>query len=470
MTQSTDTGLLKDHTILEVVHAFPPHSVTGVEQHVFALSRELARANRVHVLCRAILPDAPEYAITDDRMGDVAVRRIAARTGFGAIEERAKLTDPAIELAFIDYIEEIRPDLVHVHHLIHLSPALVALAARRGLPVVVTLHDYYFACPRINLVRSDYSICDGPRDGRRCGPCLGAPHPVPEGQGALITLARKARMRLRARGELRRATALLRRQARDVIARGETVLRDAPNDVFAQRREWAAFQVMQADALVAPSRSVADMIACQCPGLSPIRVVGHGIDVEPFRAMRRTPSEIARFGFLGTIIKHKGVDVLLRAFGRLPSGAASLAIHGVVGDEAYAEQVRRLAGEVGAAVAGSYRPEDLPRLLSEIDVVVVPSVVLESFGLVAREAFAGGAPVIASRIGALEEAVRDGVDGLLVTPGSVTALAAAMRRFVDEPGLLDAMRARLPRVKTSAENAAEIAAIYREVLAGKGRP
>jgi len=101
-------------------------------------------------------------------------------------------------------------------------------------------------------------------------------------------------------------------------------------------------------------------------------------------------------------------------------------------------------------------------------VVVVPSVVLESFGLVVREAFAAAAPVIASRIGALEEAVRDGTDGLLVQPGDEAALAAAMRRFVDDPRLLETLRANLPRVKTTAEHAAEMAALYREVLAARG--
>ena len=464
---------LENRALLQVVHGFPPAAVTGTEQHVFGLARELARRNRVHVFTREVRPDAPEYSARDDDVDGVQVRRLAMPRLNGSPARLARICDAAIEEAFARYLEETGADLVHVHHALDLSLSLVTLAKRRGVPVVVTLHDYYFACPRINLVRDDGSLCDGPRDGRRCGPCLAAlpPSPAPITPGRLrLYLRHRLRPQARLEAELGAAWTELASQAATLAAHQGPVP-GGHRDLFALRRAWAAYQLAQADALVAPSQSTASIVSSQCPGLRPIRVVAHGIDVERFRAVRRTSSAIVRFGFLSTVAAHKGVDVLLRAFARLPQGLpasggrASLAIHGTVTDEAFAARVRRLAHRAGAIVGGAYQPQDLPRLLAEIDVVVVPSVVPESFGLVVREAFASGAPVIASRIGALTEAVRDGVDGLLVKPGDARALAAAMRRFVDEPALLGAMRANLPRVKTTAENAAEIAAIYAEVLA-----
>jgi glycosyltransferase involved in cell wall biosynthesis len=463
-----DEPSLEGRTLLQVVHAFPPASVTGTEQHVFGLSRELARSNRVCVFTREVRPDLPEYTALDDELQGVRVRRLTMPRLNGSPARLARICDAALEGAFTRYLDETAPDLVHVHHALDLSLALATIAKRRGVPVVVTLHDYYFACPRINLVRGDGSLCDGPRDGRRCGPCLAAlpPSPAPITPGRLrLYLRHRLRPQARLEAELGAACTELARQAATLAAHQGPVP-GGHRDLFALRRAWAAYQLAQADALVAPSQSTASIVSSQCPGLRPIRVVAHGIDVERFRAVRRTSSAIVRFGFLGSVVKLKGVEVLLRAFARLPRGAAALAIHGIARDPGFAERVRLLAGGAGASMGGPYRPEDLARLLSEIDVVAVPSLVLESFGLVVREAFAGGAPVIASRIGALTEAVRDGVDGLLVKPGDARALAAAMRRFVDEPGLLGAMRAHLPRVKTTAENAAEIAAIYRELLAG----
>ena len=65
--------------------------------------------------------------------------------------------------------------------------------------------------------------------------------------------------------------------------------------------------------------------------------------------------------------------------------------------------------------------------------VVVPSIWFEGFPVVVVEAYATGTPVIASRIGSLEEIVEDGVTGLLVPPGGQTALAERMRWAVDHP-------------------------------------
>ena len=64
------------------------------------------------------------------------------------------------------------------------------------------------------------------------------------------------------------------------------------------------------------------------------------------------------------------------------------------------------------------RAAELPALLSDVDAVVIPSLVWESYSMVAHEALACGVPVIASRLGALPEAVRDGHNGLLFEPGS----------------------------------------------------
>jgi len=123
-----------------------------------------------------------------------------------------------------------------------------------------------------------------------------------------------------------------------------------------------------------------------------------------------------RFGFVGSIVPHKGVDVLL-------SAARSLGVEPVLigaAPEGVPPGVRWL-GELGHD-----RIEDA---FAEMDVLVVPSLVPESFSLVAHEAQALGIPVVASRIGALPELVQDGVNGLLVSPGDVRGLTRALRRL-----------------------------------------
>jgi glycosyltransferase involved in cell wall biosynthesis len=79
-------------------------------------------------------------------------------------------------------------------------------------------------------------------------------------------------------------------------------------------------------------------------------------------------------------------------------------------------------------------------VLSQVDLLTVPSLWHETFSLVTHEAFAAGVPVIASRVGAMSEAVQDGVNGLLLPPGDVNAWQVALQRLVNEPGLIEGLR------------------------------
>jgi glycosyltransferase involved in cell wall biosynthesis len=103
-------------------------------------------------------------------------------------------------------------------------------------------------------------------------------------------------------------------------------------------------------------------------------------------------------------------------------------------------------------------------VLSQGDVVVVPSVWEEAFALVVREAFGARLPVIASRIGALPEVVQDGVNGLLFPPGSAEALREAMLRCATDPELFARLRQGVPPVKGMAEYVAEMESVYQEAF------
>ncbi|HLH65511.1 MAG TPA: glycosyltransferase, partial [Solirubrobacteraceae bacterium] len=91
-------------------------------------------------------------------------------------------------------------------------------------------------------------------------------------------------------------------------------------------------------------------------------------------------------------------------------------------------------------VYGPYDPRGLPQLLADVHAVIVPSLVWESYSIVTREALSLGVPVIASRSGALAEAIRDGSNGILFDPGSAAELGRILRGLHDDPGRLEALR------------------------------
>jgi glycosyltransferase involved in cell wall biosynthesis len=138
--------------------------------------------------------------------------------------------------------------------------------------------------------------------------------------------------------------------------------------------------------------------------------------------------------FVGRITPHKGVDVLIRA---LPTGAR-LVVAGSEGHDPsgperdYPRLLRRLADGRDVTFAGPVPDDELPALLANAAVVVLPSVrvtyygrpvpVSELLGLILIESMASGTPVIASRIGGVPEIVEEGVTGCLVEPGNVEQL------------------------------------------------
>jgi glycosyltransferase involved in cell wall biosynthesis len=135
---------------------------------------------------------------------------------------------------------------------------------------------------------------------------------------------------------------------------------------------------------------------------------------------------------VGRISPWKGHDVALRATAaaRRRGVAVRLLIAGapLFGEQAVSNALRRLAGDLDLTgqVVWLGHVDDVPELLRAVDVVLHASVIPEPFGQVVVEAMAAGRAVVAAEGGGPAEIVTDGVDGLLVPPGDVEGLAAAL--------------------------------------------
>jgi glycosyltransferase involved in cell wall biosynthesis len=178
-------------------------------------------------------------------------------------------------------------------------------------------------------------------------------------------------------------------------------------------------------------------------------------------------------GVVSRLDHWKGVDVFLRAAALVPNAKFVVAGGAVNGRQRVATDLRALVRELGVDVQFTewrYGPDRIAELHAALDVLVLPSVWPEPFGLVLIEAMASGKPVIASRHGGPPEIVEEGVSGLLVTPGDVEALAEAMRSLLADRARRERMgRAARVRAEESFDAARHVAAVqrvYDEVLAG----
>jgi glycosyltransferase involved in cell wall biosynthesis len=204
------------------------------------------------------------------------------------------------------------------------------------------------------------------------------------------------------------------------------------------RREWRVKRWVsrRSAAHVAVGRRSAQLIEADLelpPGS--LDVIHNGVRderAEPLPRLRPGPV----VGGAGRLEPEKGFDVLIRAVARLPGVTAA-----VLGEGDARGPLTALAAELGAAdrveLLG-WDPSPRARMAS-FDVFVLCSL-LESFPLVVLEAMLSGVPVVASDVGSVSEAVTDGESGLLVPAGDPEALAAAIRRVLEEPGLAERLR------------------------------
>jgi glycosyltransferase involved in cell wall biosynthesis len=196
-----------------------------------------------------------------------------------------------------------------------------------------------------------------------------------------------------------------------------------------------------------------------------VRTIHNGVTVEPVRPRTRIMKGSV-VGVVGRVAHQKGLDVFVRALRSL-DGVTGV----VVGDGPERAELERLAAELGVSerleITG-WR-EDARSYLPTFDVYCLPSR-FEGFPLAVVEAMLAGLPIVASDVGSVAEAIHDGETGLLVPPDDENALAAALRRVLDDRTLASSLgqRARaLAAQRFTAERMARaFEDLYDEILPG----
>jgi len=176
-----------------------------------------------------------------------------------------------------------------------------------------------------------------------------------------------------------------------------------------------------------------------------------------------------RFCYFGNILPHKGLHLLIDVFKTLPKEKAVLTLYGSRNPwtETYYDQLKKEADGLPVDFRDPFKREDLAEALSDQDVAVLPSIWPETFSLMIREANMLGLPVIASKIGAIPEAIEEGINGFLFEPGNSEALRRCILRFIEKPGLVRKMAAKIPKIKSMDEHALEMMEIYEKVIGKK---
>lgn len=225
--------------------------------------------------------------------------------------------------------------------------------------------------------------------------------------------------------------------------------------------------------LIAVSPSLQEMMTSQ--GIAPERVtyVANGVPIVPSFARTR-PTGRWTLGMAALFRPRKGIEILLEALAILRDAGSQVCLRAIGPFETptYQAEVLSLVKKLGIEdlITWTGFVSDIHAELRDIDLFVLPSLFGEGLPMVVLEAMAAGLPVVASAVEGIPIAVRSGLDGLLVEPGSARELAAAIREIIrdgsphDYATLCQQARSRHSDKFSAHAMAGNVARVYREVL------
>lgn len=362
-------------TIFLVAHTFFPDSVGGTERFTHSLASELNTLGNRVIICaysnrdnRSYIGRCGNVIWSEETYGGIEVIRFRLAHPRGSILKNVQEDGRLFQTFFDMLVERFKPDVVHFTHSSRVS-GLMLCCQKNGVPYVVTLTDFFLVCHFSTMVDAKGIFCEGSCRGRRCA-------------------AQCRCLRI----------------------------------WDSERRYQAAKSILSgAAAVAAPSRFVAEQFETEMPDIK-IHVIPHGTAGKP---VKKENGVIKRFAYVGALTQAKGTELLVRAFCTMPQDC-TLTLYGK-GNAYELQRLRRLAkGRDNIHFYGPLKQNEVGQAYELADCVVIPSLVPETYGFVLREAILNGCFVIASRIGALPEAITQG-NGLLFEPGNCHELERVLK-------------------------------------------
>lgn len=443
--------------ILQVSNGYPPKEKGGVGEYVRSISTFLAKTNDVIVFTREWDYNQKNFTTRTYQDENVFVRSVINNNVYPAnfVDSYINTT---IDKLFQELLNEHKPHVIHFNHLLGLSANLPLIAKKREIPFIITLHDYWYICPCIRLTTLSGQICPG--SNPNCVNEYFKQHSIIASK--LFEFSPILLKKL--------IPTIIKREIKDIIGLKTKILTKDLNPTVTTRliekRARHFRKILHlATYLIAPSKFVKDAYGTFGISLEKIKVIPHGIDATHLSKVVKKSPKIITYAYLGTLYEFKGIEVLIRAFHRIDDTHAELKIYGDSSiNPLYLRRLKKLTKNKNIQFKGAYERHMLPLIFSTIDIIVVPSLVPESFSLITREAQAAKIPVIASRIGALPEVIKDAVNGFLVKPGDEKDLAEKMKKVLQNPALIKKLSRHAIEPTSIEINIHKLNNIYKQVL------
>lgn len=485
--------------ILHVTHELPPYELAGTAIYSLNIARAQAQHHDVFIFARLQDPEIEPYRIHME-MRDGCTIRFMNRADIEWNPLEASYVDHKADRLFREFVDEVRPDIVHFQHIVGIGAQTLDAVKEMGITTLYTLHDFWPMCPMgQRMCYTDNVICD-PIDFGKCGRCVfgdGWPdleireaeglreargedaHEIDERPGYQSYYRRRyaetpGRFARRPRAMLRAAQWALRDRLSGGArkANGHIPFTENP---FEHRFNVLRDKLSKVDLLITPSAFLRDEFIKHFK-LSDRQIIhsANGMDFGYVQSLPKTPSDKIRIGFTGSIIPTKGVKVLVDGFIEAAQEHDNIAleVYGApnrwTGD--FLEALKKTAADSSCAdritFHGRYDNKKVGEVLTNIDVLVLPSIWFENAPLTLNEAAMTRTPIIVSDRGGMLEFAKANDYGRTFELGNAHALAEVIKEIAAQPDLIHELAGNPPPIKSVSRNAEELIGIYRELLDG----
>lgn len=410
--------------ILYVTHQFFPNYHTGTERLTLDIAKQIQRMGHfVTVLTYEPMPILEENFSSSQNTKKSSFLDNFKEIGDGLLKNSYqvesipvesfrhkkhisgfKIFDKSLEKHISLIIKNF--DIVHFMHPMRYASGL-KLCKKFDIPTVLTLTDNWLLCPR-GLVTSDFALCDGPEEGEKC-----------------ISTCHYG------------------------------------NEIF-ERYENAKFFFNNVDRIVTGSEFIQRTFV-ENNWIRKMELNPFSIDFSHVKN-QGNPNNLV-LGFIGTFIWHKGLDVLLRAFQSVENKNVELKIFGR-GDkrDPYVKNLKDLAkNDPRIKFFGTFSYEELPNIMKELSIIVIPSSYKENFPLVMQLGLAYKKPIIATKIGGIPEVIEEGKNGFLFEPRNVQELSNIINNICNHPEKISQISERISYPPRIEEEALRYENIYRDI-------
>ena len=421
--------------ILKIIHGYPPLYNAGSEVYSQSICDELSKKHKIVIFAREENPYEQDLKIrTVKQHKNLTIYFINKRI------DKDNYRNDNVDRKFAEILKTHKFDIAHIGHLNHLSTGIIDELKKQNIPIVFTLHDFWLMCPRGQFLQRNYEqdnfyqLCDKQED-KKCA--LNCYNHYFSGQS-------------------------------EDFERDKTFWTSWINTRMKETKSI----IDKVDIFIAPSKYLMNRFIndFEVPR-SKIVYLDYGFPTHYLQPVEHKENDIFTFGYIGTHIPSKGINLLIKAFSLIKENAV-LKIWGRTKGQS-TNALKKLAEKSKNKIefCGEYINHNLATdVFSKVDCIVVPSIWGENSPLVIHEAQACKIPVITADFGGMKEYVEHQKNGLLFKHRDVNDLFQKMLFAIKNPekmselGRIGYLYSKTGEVPNIAEHCNELTKIYKELL------